>query len=343
MRLVDEDDEVVGEVVDQRERVRARRPALEDARVVLDPVAEAELLEHLHVVLGALADSMRLEHPALRLEPAHLLLELVPDLVDRALDRRRRGHVLGSGPDREIVELREHLAGERVEMRDRLHVVTEERDPVRGLRVRRLHLDDIALDPEAPALKHGVVADVLRGDQLPQRLLAVVLLPHVQDQHPVLPLVRRAEAVDAGDGGDDDDVAARDQRRGRAQPEPRDVVVLGRVLLDVEIGLRDVRLRLVVVVVGDEVLDRVVGEELPELVAELRGERLVVRDDQRRPLELLDHPGHRRRLARAGGAEQRLVAVACSDGGGELADRTRLVTGRAIRGRRAQLEASGPE
>ena len=55
-----------------------------------------------------------------------------------------------------------------------------------------------------------------------------------------------------------------------------------RVLLDVEVGLRDVRLGLVVVVVGDEVLDRVVREELPELVAELRGERLVVRDHERR-------------------------------------------------------------
>ena len=68
VRLVDVDDEVVGEVVDQRERVRARRPAFEHPRVVLDPVAEAELLQHLDVVLGALPDPVRLEQPALRLE-----------------------------------------------------------------------------------------------------------------------------------------------------------------------------------------------------------------------------------------------------------------------------------
>ena len=54
------------------------------------------------------------------------------------------------------------------------------------------------------------------------------------------------------------------------------------VLLDVEVGLGNVGLGLVVVVVGDEVLDGVVGEELPELVAELRGERLVVGDHERR-------------------------------------------------------------
>ena len=111
----------------------------------------------------------------------------------------------------------------------------------------------------------------------------------------------------------------------RRQPEPRDVVVPRRVLLDVEVGLRDVRLGLEVVVVRDEVLDRVVREELAELVAELRRERLVVRDDERRALELLDRPGHRRRLARAGRAEDRLEAVAGGDRRGDLADRARLV------------------
>ena len=101
------------------------------------------------------------------------------------------------------------------------------------------------------------------------------------------------------------------QRGGRRVAQPVDVVVDRRVLLDVEVGLRDVRLGLVVVVVGDEVLDRVVREELAELVAELRGERLVVRDHERRPLR----PARSIQaivavLPGAGRAEQRLVALA---------------------------------
>ena len=106
--------------------------------------------------------------------------------------------------------------------------------------------------------------------------------------------------------------AADEQRRGGRVPQPVDVVVDGRVLLDVEVGLRDVGLGLVVVVVGDEVLDRVLRQELAELVAELRGERLVVGDHERRLLHLLDDPRHRRRLPGPGGAEQRLVAVAAA-------------------------------
>ena len=238
--------------------------------------------------------------------------------------------VLGRRPDRDVVELREDLAGDRVEVRDRLDLVAEEGDAVRGLLVRRLHLDDVALDAEAAAAEHGVVAHVLRVDQLPQHQVAVVLLADLEDDHPLAPLLRRAEAVDAGDRGDDDDVAAREERRRRRQPQPRDVVVLRRVLLDVEVGLRDVRLGLVVVVVGDEVLDRVVREELAELVAELRGERLVVRDHERRPADLLDRPRHRRRLARAGRADQRLVALASAEPFGERRDRRRLVAGRPV-------------
>src|SRR3954465_14655728 len=97
-----------------------------------------------------------------------------------------------------------------------------------------------------------------------------------------------------------------------------------------------VGLGLVVVVVGDEVLDRVVGEELAELVAELRGERLVVSDHERGLLDLLDDPGHRRGLARAGRAEQRLVALTLADARGELLDRPRLVAGGAVVGRGPQ-------
>ena len=83
----------------------------------------------------------------------------------------------------------------------------------------------------------------------------------------------------------------------------------------------DVRLGLVVVVVGDEVLDPVVGEELPELVGQLGGQRLVGREHERGPLHLLDRPGDGGALAGAGDAEQRLEPVAPLDALGQRRDR----------------------
>ena len=118
--------------------------------------------------------------------------------------------------------------------------------------------------------------------------------------------------------------------RGRVA-QPVDLVVDRGVLLDVEVLVRDVGLGLVVVVVGDEVLDRVVREELAELAAELGRQRLVVGQHERRLLDLLDHEAHRGRLARAGHAQQRLEAVAAADALGELGGGLRLVGDRLSR------------
>jgi hypothetical protein len=60
----------------------------------------------------------------------------------------------------------------------------------------------------------------------------------------------------------------------------RSICSLIELLLDVGVGARHVGLGLVVVVVGDEILDRVVREEELELAVELRGQRLVGRQDE---------------------------------------------------------------
>jgi hypothetical protein len=92
----------------------------------------------------------------------------------------------------------------------------------------------------------------------------------------------------------------------------------------------------VVVVVRHEVLDRVLREELPELVAELGGERLVVGDHERGPLDLLDRERHRGRLARARDAEERLEAVPAVDSARQRRQRLGLVGDRVVR--RVDLE-----
>ena len=70
-----------------------------------------------------------------------------------------------------------------------------------------------------------------------------------------------------------------------------------RLFLYVDIRMRYIRLRLVVVVVGDEVLHRVVREVFLKLCCQLRGERLVVRYHKGRTLHLLDDVSHRVGLA----------------------------------------------
>ena len=84
VRLVDDDEEVLGEVVEQRVRRLARRAPVDVPRVVLDAVAEADLLHHLEVERRAHAQPLRLEQLALPLELGEPLGEF--DL-DRARSR----------------------------------------------------------------------------------------------------------------------------------------------------------------------------------------------------------------------------------------------------------------
>ena len=225
-------------------------------------------------------------------------------------------HPLGAG---DVVGGREHLrpwqlaqrlAGDRVDDRQPVDRVAEHLDAQHGLLVRRVHLDRVAADPEPAAAEHGVVAVELQVDEPAQDVAHVVVDADVEVEHVAPVLLGVAHAVDAADRGDDDDVAPGEQGGRRRVAEPVDLVVDRRVLLDVRVARRDVRLGLVVVVVADEVLDPVVGEELAHLLGQLGGEALVRGEDQRRPLGVLDGPGDRRRLARPGDAEQRLEAVA---------------------------------
>ena len=324
--LVDEAHEVLREVVDQAVRTRARHPAVQDARVVLDARAEADLLEHLHVVLRALAQPVRLQQLALGVQGLAALVELVPDLGHGALHRPFLDVVVRRRPDRDMLEIvPDDLARQRIEVLQPLDLVAEQQHAEGRLLIGGEHLQRFPAHAERTAPQRRVVAVVLQVHELAQELVTIQEVALDDHLAVVVVRLRRTEAEDARDRRHDDHVPPREQRRRRRMAQPVDLLVDRRVLLDVEVPRRDVRLWLVVVVVGDEVLDRVHREVRPELVAQLRGQRLVVRHDQRRPLHRLDRRRHRHRLAGAGGTEQRQPTVPAFDALRQLRDRVRLI------------------
>ena len=261
VRLVEEADEVLGEVVDQAVRARAGRAAVEDARVVLDAGAEPDLAQHLHVVLGALAQAVRLEQLALGLELRGALVELVADLRHRALHRPVLDVVVRRRPDRDVLEVvDDQLARQRVEVLQALHLVAEQARAEGRLRVGGEDLQRVAAHAERAAPERRVVAVVLEVDELAQQLVAIDVAPLSRIWQVLVVRVRRAEAEDRGHRRDDDHVAAREQRRRGGVAQAVDLLVDRRVLLDVEVPRGHVGLGLVVVVVRDEVLDGVVGK-----------------------------------------------------------------------------------
>ena len=159
--LVDHDEVVLGEVVEQRVGTLAGLAAVEVRAVVLDASTEPGLLEHLEVVFGARAQTLRLEQFALGLELRQLRLEFVLDAPTGALQRRRTGGVVRRREEGELLHLAARLLGHRIEERDLLDHVLEERDANRLVAVGRLDLERVALHPEGAAIEHQLVAGVL--------------------------------------------------------------------------------------------------------------------------------------------------------------------------------------
>ena len=194
--------------------------------------------------------------------------------------------------------------------------------------VDRNDLDGVAADPEGATGKGQVVACVLNVDEVTQQVLAVDVVADLKFHHSIDVLRGCSQTVDRRHCRYDDNVASRQKAVGRRIAESLDLVVDRRVLLDVGVGLRDVRLWLVVVVVRHEVLDGVARQQLAELVRKLRGQRLVGSHDEGRSLEFLDEPGGGRRLAGAGSPQQHYVLLPRPQPLGKLCDRSGLIPAR---------------
>ncbi len=181
-----------------------------------------------------------------------------------------------------------------------------------------------------PRVKSVVVALVEDFHQARQDLLARDLLPFFEHQQHAVIGFGRAQAVDAAHAGDDHAVAALEQRTRGGKPQLVELVVDGGFLFDVDVAGGHVGFRLIVVVIADEVLDGVAGEERFEFVIELRGQRLVVGQDQRRAARFLDHLGHGEGFAGAGDAQQHLVLFAVEQAAEKLIDGGGLIAARAV-------------
>ena len=328
--LVDDEQEVVREVVQQRVRRGAGTAPVDVTRIVFHARARPDFLEHLQVEGRAHAQALFLEEFVLASEPREPIIKLFFDGGDRLLHAFLAGHVVRGREQVGVVNLVDHVAGEGVQDRQGVDLVAEHLDADREFLVHGDDFDCVATHAEGAACEGHVVAHVLHGDEAAQQCVAVDDHAALEFDHARHVFLGGAEAVDAGHGGDDDRVAPREQRVRGAVAQPLDLIVDRGILLDEGVRLGDVGFGLVVVVVGDKVLDGVARQQLAELGRKLRGERLVGFQDQRGTLQLLDEPGGGRALARTRRTHEDDVLLAIADARSQLTDRLRLVARRRV-------------
>ena len=157
-------------------------------------------------------------------------------------------------------------------------------------------------------------------------MVSANVFAHLHADAVAVEIVGIANAVQARHGRDHNHVAAaRQQRRRGVQTQFLNLVVDAQILLNVGVRHGNVGFGLIVVVIRNEILNRVVREKLFKLAVELRRERLVVAQDERWTLRLLKHIGNGERLARTRHAKQRLILLAAVQAVHKLPDGLRLV------------------
>ena len=87
-------------------------------------------------------------------------------------------------------------------------------------------------------------------------------------------------------------------------------LVYARFLLDIGVAARDIRFGLVIVIVTDEIFDRVVGEEAFKFTIKLCSQNLVRRKDKRWPLQRFNDFGDGKGFAGTRDAQKDLILFA---------------------------------
>ena len=172
VRLVHQQQVIIGEIIEQRPGLLARGAARQVARVVLHAGAIARLLEHFKVVVGALLQPLRLHELVLGLQLGHALFQFVLDVVDC------RGQLLLGGDkvlgrvDIHLGALDQHFACQRVELWMRSISSPQNSMRIRDLFISGQTFQRIAAHPETAAHERLIVAGVMDVDQVAQHAVA---------------------------------------------------------------------------------------------------------------------------------------------------------------------------
>ena len=275
---------------------------------------------------------MRFQFLALFAQLGDALVEFLLDGVQRAFHALGAGDIVRSREDMHLTDMVDDVPGNRVEGGDPVDFVAEELDADGQLFIHGDDLHGIAAHAEGAAREGDVVALVLHVNEFAQQRVTIDLLTLFQEQHATRVFLGSTQAVNARHRSDDHAIATGEQVRGGGVAQTLDVVVDIGILLDVGVRLRDVSLRLVIVVVGHEVTHGVVGHELAEFGAQLRRQGLVRLENQGRPLQFLDKPSDGCGFTGAGRTHEHDIVLAIVDPLGELLDGLGLIPRRLVGG-----------
>ncbi len=226
-------------------------------------MAVADGAHHFDIEKSALHDALGLDKFSLLLEFLFPPFELFLNADDGAVALVLRHDVVRfrvDGNARQVFVAGPHFASEGINLAKSVNLIAPHFDAISLIFIGRVNFDHVAANAKGAAAK-VFAALVLNINEAAEEGFARSLVAFFKhDQHAVVGL-GRAEAVNAGDGSDDDDIAALEERARGDHAELVELVVDGGFLVDVKIRGRDVGFGLVIIVVADEIFEGVFRKE----------------------------------------------------------------------------------
>ena len=224
-----------------------------------------------------------------------------------------------------------NLACQRVNTADTVNLVTEELDADCAVTLGgRKNLNCVATDTEFVTDKVDVISLVADRNQAANKLLTAHFLTDTDRDQKALILHGVTERINTGNRGNDNNVTALKQSAGGTMAEHIDLLVYHSVLFNINVLAGDIGLRLVVIVVGNEVFHRILGEKCTQLCAELGGEGLVVSKNQGGSIQVGNNVCHSKGFTRTGNTEKCLRPLACENALCQSLDRLWLIARRLV-------------
>ena len=129
MGFIDDNQGIVGQVLEQRRRRLSRGAPRQVARVVLDAGAIAQLADHLDIVPGALLQALRFDQFIILLELLESLGQFLLDVLHRTQQDIARGYIVALGKYGDSRHFVFYRPGQRIEPVDTVYLFIEQFHP----------------------------------------------------------------------------------------------------------------------------------------------------------------------------------------------------------------------
>ena len=310
MAFIREHQRIVGQIFKQCGRRLAGLASCQIARIILNSRAASGGFQHFNVEQGALFQTLGFEQPPCRFKLFKPQFQFVLNMQHGLFQRRPRGHVMRIGINPHALKVAGFLPRQRVKFGERVNFIAEQFNaPGPILIMGGEQVDRVAAHAEITPRKAHIIAPILQGNEIGQQLRATNFQPLGQFERHAGIAFDRANAVNARYRRHDYHIVAFQQCACCRVAHAVNLLVYIAFFFDIGVGARHIGFGLVIIVIRNEILDRIFRKEGFELAIKLRRQRFVRGKNKRRTLGAVDDLRHGEGLARTGDAKQHLVTL----------------------------------